>query len=81
MEFDWDPAKNASNFRKHGITFEDAKAVFEDPAKLGWICSDPGDDEERFMVVGRLGWRIVSVVYAIRGNTLRLISARMLMGH
>jgi uncharacterized protein len=76
MEFDWDPAKNASNSRKHGITFEEAQSVFEDPEKVGWLCSDPGDDEERFMVVGRLGWRIVSVVYAIRGNTLRLISAR-----
>jgi uncharacterized protein len=31
MEFDWDPAKNASNFRKHGIKFEEARTAFEDP--------------------------------------------------
>ncbi|MBA2597774.1 MAG: BrnT family toxin [Chloroflexia bacterium] len=43
---------------------------------MGWLCGDPEDDEERFMIVGRLGWRIVSVVYTVRGNTLRLISAR-----
>ena len=76
MEFDWDPAKNASNRRKHDVDFEDAKSVFDDPAKVGWICSDPEDDEERFMIVGRLGWRLVSVVYTMRGNVLRLISAR-----
>jgi uncharacterized protein len=76
MEFDWDPAKNVSNFRKHGIRFEEATAVFDDPGWVEWICSDPGDDEERYMIVGRLGWKIVSVVYTERGNKLRLISAR-----
>ena len=76
MEFDWDPAKNASNFRKHGISLEAATAVFRDPEKIRWVCSDPGDDEECFMVVGRLRWKIVSVVYAERGSKLRLISAR-----
>jgi uncharacterized DUF497 family protein len=54
-EFDWDERKNASNQRKHGIDFDDARAVFGDPARVGWVCSDAGDDEERLMVVGRLG--------------------------
>ena len=43
---------------------------------VGWLYSEPEDDEERFMIVGRLGWRLVSVVYTVRGNTLRLIPAR-----
>ena len=76
MEFDWDPAKNVSNFRKHGIRFEEAALVFHDPGWVEWICSDPGDDEERYMIVGRLGWKVVSVVYTERDNKLRLISAR-----
>ena len=76
MEFDWDPAKNAVNRRKHGISFEQATAVFKDPFRVGWICSDPQDDEERFMIVGRQGWRTLAVVYTLRGNTTRLISAR-----
>lgn len=73
---DWDPAKNASNQRKHGISFEDASAVFETPDWVEWICSEPGADEERYMIVGRVGWKIVSVVYTERGDTIRLISAR-----
>ena len=76
MEVEWDPGKNASDLRKHGISLEESFAVFDDPEKVGWLCSEPEDDEERFMVVGRLGWKIVSVVYTVRGNTLRLISAR-----
>jgi uncharacterized DUF497 family protein len=76
MEFDWDPAKNVSNKRKHDISLEESTAVFDDPGKVGWLCSDAGDDEERFMVVGRVGWRIITVVYTVRGDTYRLISAR-----
>lgn len=77
MEFEWDDAKNASNFKKHRIRFEQATAVFDDPNWVEWICSEPDDAEERYMVVGRVGWRIVSVVYTERDNKLRLISARM----
>lgn len=51
--FDWDPAKNAANARKHDITFERAISVFHDPARIEWICSEDDDDEERYMVVGR----------------------------
>jgi uncharacterized DUF497 family protein len=76
MEFEWDDIKATTNFRKHRLRFEDAIAVFDDPHRVEWICSEPDDDEERYMVVGRLGWSIVSVVYTERGDKARLISAR-----
>ena len=76
MQFEWDERKNAANERKHGISFEDAKAVFLDPARVGWLRSDPGDDEERLIVIGRSGWKIMAVIYTMRGNVTRLISAR-----
>jgi uncharacterized DUF497 family protein len=63
MAFAWDERKNATNERKHGISFEDAKPVFLDPARVGWLHSDPGDDEERFIVIGRSGWKIMAVIY------------------
>ena len=68
--FDWDHAKNAANARKHDITFERAISVFHDPARIEWICSEDDDDEERYMVVGRVGWRLVSVVYTERGDVV-----------
>jgi uncharacterized DUF497 family protein len=76
MEFEWDERKNTSNFRKHRLSFEEAAAVFEDPQSIEWICSGPEDDEERYMIVGRIGWNIISVVYTERGDKVRMISAR-----
>jgi uncharacterized DUF497 family protein len=76
MGYDWDDRKNRSNRRKHGISLEDAAAVFDDPGSVEWICSDPGDPEIRYMIVGRLGWKLISVVYTERGDSIRLISAR-----
>ena len=34
VEFEWDPAKSASNKRKHGIDFEQAQAIWEDPGRV-----------------------------------------------
>ena len=31
MRFTWDPAKNAANIRRHGIAFQDAARIFDDP--------------------------------------------------
>ena len=48
MEFEWDPEKEAANFRKHGVTFHEAQSVFGDPLSL--TISDPehSDGEARF---------------------------------
>lgn len=75
MTIEWDPAKNRSNARKHGITFDDARAVFEDPHRVdGYDDHDYG--ENRWSVVGRVGSVLVYVVYADREGGIRLISAR-----
>ena len=74
--FDWDPAKKASNVRKHGITFEEASEVFADPGRIQWISSDPEEDEERWTAVGLVRMRILAVVYTERGDLIRIISAR-----
>ena len=74
--FDWDPVKNVSNRRKHGFSFEEVTAAFDDPSMVGWLCSDPEDEEDRYVAVGKVGWNIISVVYTPRDGKLRLISAR-----
>ena len=76
MPFDWNPAKKASNVRKHGITFEEASEVFTDPRRIEWLSSDPEEDEERCTTVGFVRMRILAVVYTERGTLIRIISAR-----
>jgi uncharacterized DUF497 family protein len=47
FEFDWDPAKAASNWTKHRISFEDAMAVFRDPLAVSILDDANGAYEER----------------------------------
>lgn len=76
MRFQYDPSKVVNNFRKHGVSFADAEGVFYDP--LARHRPDPdAAGEERFIAVG-LGsaGQILVVVYTLRGDDIRLISAR-----
>lgn len=72
-EFEWDPAKNESNLEKHGIDFEDAIGIFASPIVL--FRSDRGG-EVRWVAVGMLEGREIAVVYSIRDERYRIISAR-----
>lgn len=74
MAFDWDPNKAQSNLRKHGVSFEAATKVFDDPAPLE--IPDDCIDEERSRYIGRVGHAILFVVYTERGDDIRIISAR-----
>ena len=79
IEFEWDPAKAASNLRKHGVAFEEARTVFEDDEAL--LLPDPehSDREERFVLMGlsaALRVRVVVHCELDDGSTIRIISAR-----
>jgi hypothetical protein len=76
MEFEWDPAKAASNLTKHGIDFDDAIAVFDDPRILSVV--DPrSHGETRYRAIGTVKGRMLLVVYTMRGSEVRrIISAR-----
>lgn len=75
MKVDWDPAKNWSNQRKHGIDFHDAQRVFQDPDRIE-VLDDRDYGEERWSVIGTIGRIIVLVICANRNGGIRLISAR-----
>lgn len=76
MPFQFDPAKAASNLRKHGVSFADAEGVFFDPLAIHRLDPD-SEGEERFVAVGEGSAGIVLVViYTLRGDEIRLISAR-----
>jgi len=78
LEFEWSPAKAASNVRKHGVTFEEARTVFEDEEAL--LIPDPEHSvgEERFVLLGiSAASRLVVVIHCERGpDVIRIISAR-----
>ncbi|MFZ0962925.1 MAG: BrnT family toxin [Terriglobia bacterium] len=77
LKFEWDPQKAARNLAQHSVPFEEAATVFGDP--LGRITSDPrhSGDEERFVPPGlSREQRLLAVMFAERGEAIRLISAR-----
>jgi uncharacterized DUF497 family protein len=73
--FEWDERKRKSNAEKHQIDFEDAVAVFSDPAALV-VPSSRRRDEQRHLLVGELDGMLITVVYTLRGDSVRIISAR-----
>jgi uncharacterized DUF497 family protein len=76
VEFEWDPAKAASNLRDHRISFPYAARVFLDPHWQGQLDTREEYGEERWIVLGRVDEWILVVVYTLRGSNIRLISAR-----
>lgn len=81
MRFQHDPSKSASTLKKHGVSFADAEVVFYDPLALHRLDPD-SQDEERFVAVGMGGAGIILVVvYTLRGEEIRLISARRATRH
>ena len=80
--FTWDPTKAASNFRKHGVSFEEALSVFGDP--LARIHDDPNHAERggREIIVGHsTRGRLLLVSFNERPGVIRLISARRATRH
>jgi uncharacterized protein len=77
MRFEWDNNKAESNFRKHGVTFEEAVTVFADPYLLFTEDSKHSEGEEREWAIGEAeNGSMIVVVFTMRGEKLRIISAR-----
>ena len=75
MDFEWDSAKAASNFAKHGIDFAEAAQVLGDPHRRERV--DPGSrGEPRYQAIGMASGRILFVSYTLRGAVYRIISVR-----
>lgn len=73
----WDPEKSETNWRKHGVSFEEAETVFSDPEWIWREDDTHSDEEDRYVVIGTSNWgRILVVVYCIRDDDYRLIHAR-----
>lgn len=73
VKFDWDSVKSASNEAKHGLSLASATALWAGPV-VALPSKHPG--ELRHLAIGLIEGLHWTVVYAPRGNSLRLISAR-----
>ncbi|MDQ3800990.1 MAG: BrnT family toxin [Acidobacteriota bacterium] len=77
MIFEWNIVKSEENLRKHGVSFAEAELAFED-----FYAIEEFDDEHstagetRYKMLAMAGARILVVVYAMRGENFRIISAR-----
>lgn len=74
MRFEFDPNKSISNFSKHGIDFDVAQNLWDDPDLLKIPAKTT--DEPRYLVVGKIDGRHWSAVITYRDNTIRLISVK-----
>jgi uncharacterized DUF497 family protein len=77
MKFEWSENKAAINLSKHGVSFEEAKKVFDDPLYVDFYDPDPSEDKKQYLIGGESNrGRLLIVSYTERGDSIRLISAR-----
>lgn len=77
LRFEWDILKAAANAAKHGITFEEAASVFNDPLAYTFPDPDHSTGEERWLTFGiSRNDRLLAVITTERGNAIRIVSAR-----
>jgi uncharacterized protein len=77
MQFDWNEKKAKLNLKKHGITFDEAQTVFNDPLYIDFYDPDHSLNEARYLIMGISKHnRLLIVSYTETNNTIRLISAR-----
>ncbi len=74
MIFEFDARKSQMNLEKHGIDFEEAKLLWDDPDLLEIPARI--EDEPRFMVIGRIANTHWSGIITYRGDAIRIISIR-----
>jgi uncharacterized DUF497 family protein len=74
--FEWDDSKAARNWLSHGVRFEAARDVFKDAFAIEWADGSHDDAEERFVTIGMVESRLLFVAYTLRGERIRIISAR-----
>lgn len=77
MVFEWNVNKAAVNLVKHGVSFDEAKTVFDDPLYVDFYDPDHSDSEHRYIIIGMSQrGRLLLIAYTERSDITRLISAR-----
>ena len=78
MKFEWDKTKADSNQKKHGVSFEEAKTVFDNPLALIFDDEAHSVGENREIIIGHsCNNRVLLISYTERKSAIRIISARL----
>lgn len=72
----WDPVKARSNFDKHGVAFDFAQRVFDDPRVHLVPTIRVADGEDRHKAIGLVDGKLYTAIFSLVEGTCRLISAR-----
>ena len=79
LRFQWDKLKEKANIKKHGISFDEASAVFYDENALQFFDPDHSESEDRFILLGiSFKLRVLVVCHCFRESDtiIRILSAR-----
>jgi uncharacterized DUF497 family protein len=77
LTFEWDEEKDLSNQKKHGVSFEEARTVFNDPRSITIADEQHSQDEDRYVDIGMSSrGRLIVVSYTEREPNIRIISCR-----
>ena len=77
MEFEWNPNKAELNFKKHGVSFQEAATTFNDPLSVTFPDPDHSIGESRYVIIGISRFRqILVVAHTDREDKIRIITAR-----
>ena len=76
MEFEWDETKRQTNLHQHRVDFVRVLAAFSDPDRKSAIDDRKDYGEVRFNLLAKVGGRVFHVTYTLRGDVIRIISAR-----
>lgn len=74
MKFEWDDEKNRTNKAKHGINFNEAKALWNDINRVEIQTSYPL--ENRSILIGKVDRKVWTAIFTRRSNAIRIISVR-----
>jgi uncharacterized protein len=78
MQFEFDSDKSDANRRKHGIDFVEAQAIWDDAGRV--VIPARTEDEQRELVIGKIGEKHWSAVVTYRNENVRIISVRRSRG-
>lgn len=75
MKFEWDPDKSDKNKEKHGISFDEAKSLWNDPNGIT-LKANTSDGEIRLMLIAGTDGKVWAAIFTERDESTRIISVR-----